>query len=101
MKLLPKFPCCSSTRSDFRLFSSEFWLALFHKCANAFFVVVGLAAAQVRFGFAVEQRAEVRAHRQIDVGFHVTVADLWTVRDTRGDFADLRRQLIRRDDAID
>ena len=64
-------------------------------------MIVGHRASHVSFSFTIQHRSEVGARRKIDVGFHVTEARQWTVRDSGSGIAHFRLQAIVRDDAID
>ena len=64
-------------------------------------MVVGLAATQMSFGFAIEQCVEIGMGREIDVGLHVAEAGERTGRDPCGPGRDLGLELIVRDHAID
>src|SRR4029077_20463801 len=75
-------------------------LALLEEGGDAFLVVRGLSAAEVRHRLAVERAPEVAAERRVHALLHVPVADERPVRDPPRDLADLVEKPILRDDAV-
>src|SRR5262245_25315620 len=48
--------------------------AFFHKCTNAFFVILGPTTPQVSFRLTVEHSPEIDSRGHVDVRLHVAIA---------------------------
>jgi hypothetical protein len=66
----------------------------FHEGAKHLLMVSCHAASEVSFSFAIKESAEVGAHRQVDVSFHVAIAGERAVRDSVGDFRGVDREVL-------
>src|SRR5271165_1691029 len=80
--------------------AAKFRCAFFEESRDALAMVVGLAAAEVRFGLAIEHAAEVDRGGEVDVGFHVAIADQRARGEARGEFLRLRGERSRGDDQV-